>query len=118
MNSCCDNCFDSLLSNCPTGITVNAHLMPTGSYKWIITDKFQNRYQNTVTADGNGAIIIDATDLPDGFFNAFAGEFSLQIVDPVTDVPQTLKLCKYYDCIQVSIAGGNDTQDQVGLPDA
>jgi hypothetical protein len=116
MNVCCDNCFDSFLSNCPTGITVNAGLTPAESYKWIITDKFQSRYQNTVVADGNGSIVIAAADLPAGFFNPFAGEFGLQIVDPVTNVPQPMRLCRYYDCVQAQITGGNDTEDQIGLP--
>lgn len=111
----CSTCFDSVLSNCPTGITLNAHLTPLTDYKWVITDKFGNKYTDTVTSDADGAIIIDDAALPDGFFSAHAGEFSIQVLNPLTNTPQSMKLCQYFDCINVSIVGGNDTEDTIGL---
>lgn len=112
----CHSCYDAFLSNCPTGITVNAGLTPGDSYKWQITDKFGNVYQNTVVADVyTGEIVIASTDLPDGFLTAFNGDFKLQILDPLTNIAVAMKLCAYYDCISVSIVGGNDVQETIGV---
>lgn len=111
--SCC-KCYNAILSNCNEGIRLKAGLTPGDDYKWIITDKFGNKYNDTVQADYLGDIIIDESILPTGFFTPFSGEFELQIVNPITNLPVTLTICAYYECVNISIVGGSDVEDTIG----
>lgn len=102
----CNSCFNAVLSNCLTGFTLAGGFAPGDSYKWVITDQFGKRYSAIVVADANGALTIDADDLPDGFLNPFAGEFLLNVYD-AAGVPADIAICQVYNCVKVKITKNN-----------
>ena len=108
---CCE-CLRVDLSNCNDGIRVNAGLIPGDSYKWIITDKFQNKYSETIIADYLGSLLINADSLPDGFFTQYSGSFDLRVEK--AGEPQPMLLSQYFECVEISISGGTDVKSNIG----
>lgn len=98
----CPSCLKVKLSSCNAGITLSAGLTPGQDYKWIITDKFDNKYSADVMADYLGRLFIDPAELPNGFFSPYSGEFNLIIEDEDKKcVP--LAICDEYECLNILI---------------
>lgn len=108
----CTCCFVDTLAKCETGIKLNIILPPYMNYKWVITDKFGNKYEGQL----NEELTIPVEDLPPGMLNQYAGEFTLQIF-PDTDQPcgpVTFIVAGQYHCINFGITGGTFEKNNLG----
>jgi hypothetical protein len=99
----CIPCFNAVLSNCLDGITVNGGFISGHVYKWLITDKFSNKYSSPVIAGEDGSIFIDPADLPEGFLNPYAGDLLLSFTDAVDGKPVPVAVCQVYECVNIKI---------------
>lgn len=109
----CHNCFTDYLSNCGTTLTINTILHSTANYKWVITDKFDQKYSGDVISNADGGIVIQTSELPDGFLNNYAGDFKLEIQD-ATCKPIKFLIASEYDCIGFTVKGGTFVKDEIG----
>lgn len=99
MICCSPTTFQDTLSNCNDAIILNALLTPGQSYKWVITNKFGQKYSGLASADvyeNTLTIQIDDPDtIPPGMINTYGGVFSLQLFDPEDDCnPISFKMKK------------------------
>lgn len=101
----CDVCYSMELAtassfNIPAGLTPNENL-----YLWV-RDKFGKLYMNPVQVNEDGSFTVLASNYPDGFFNRYAGGFTLFLT---TDdqgehiVPMSFSALNY-NCLQVTIS--------------
>lgn len=109
----CNNCFQDYLAKCNLNIQVYAQLSPLSDYRWIITDKFGNKYQGEFTTDADGFWQILVADLPSGMLTQYSGDFTLQVQDPGCK-PVKFKAAQEYDCLNFHIKGGNYEKDTLG----
>lgn len=112
MNSC-NCCFTDYLAKCETEVIINTTLTPAAAYRWVITDKFDNKYEGDVTSGDNGELTIPVADLPAGLLTQYSGDFLLQIYDSSCG-PIKFKLLGEYDCISFSIRGGTFVKNEIG----
>lgn len=111
----CSNNFHDYISNCNDELKVNALLLPATPYTWIIIDKFGRQYSGVSISDADGFIKIAISDLPNGFFTEFSGEFILHILDPEDDCRKLdFKMAKFYDGVVFSVKGGERVKDALG----
>lgn len=112
MNSC-NCCFIDYLAKCETEIVVNTTLTPAVAYRWVITDKFDNKYEGDAVAGDNGELTIPVEDLPAGILTQFSGEFTLQIYNNSCG-PIKFKMLGEYDCINFTVKGGTFIKNEIG----
>lgn len=108
----CSCCFTDYLAKCETDIVLNIVLPPYYNYKWVITDKFENKWEGQLNAERT----IPVADLPPGLLTQYSGEFKLQIF-PDTDepcAPSQFVIAGMYDCISFTISGGNFEKTNLG----
>src|ERR1044072_9876217 len=107
MNTCVC-CFNDYLVKCNEDIIVNAQLLPSTSYTWVITDKFNRQYSGSITTDANGIVpAIPITELPAGLLTEFSGEFTLQFFDADNDCsPAQFKIAQVTTCISFTVQPG------------
>lgn len=100
----CETCFHSQIPSCADEIIVDAALTPATDYKWVITDKFGNKYTATETTDGTGLLTIDVVaDLPEGLLTEHAGDFLLEIFDTNDVIQEFTYDTVDYSCINFSV---------------
>lgn len=112
----CDTCFPDFIAKCNEAINVYAQLpsLPLySSYKWVITDKFDNKYEGSFVVDENGFWEIAVEDLPEGLLTQYSGSFNLEVYDESCK-PVKFKIAQEYDCIQFTVKGGTFTKDYIG----
>jgi len=109
----CSNCFTDYISNCDEFVKINTILHSTANYTWVITDKFGKKYSAAVTSNADGGITIDAADLPAGFLNNYAGDFTLEIQD-ASCKPIKFLIASEYDCINFTATGGTLVKNEIG----
>lgn len=109
----CNSCFQDYLAKCNLAIQVYAQLSPLSDYRWIISDKFGNKYQGEFTTDADGFWTIPVDELPSGLLTQYSGEFTLQVQDAGCK-PVKFKVAAEYDCINFHIKGGNYEKDTLG----
>jgi hypothetical protein len=109
----CNSCFRDYLAKCNLSIQVYAQLTPLSDYRWIITDKFGNKYQGEFTTDADGFWEIAVSDLPPGMLTQYSGDFTLQVQDSGCK-PVKFKIAQEYSCINFGINGGNYEKDTLG----
>ena len=107
--------FSDFIAKCNTNLTVYAQLEPLQDYRWIITDKFDAKYEGSITTDENGFFDIATSDLPEHLLNSYAGNFLLQIQD-TTCKPIKFKVASEYQAISFSVKQGNYVKDFLGCP--
>lgn len=101
----CSSCYEITIEYCDE-ITINPGLVPMGYdplYLQII-DKFQTRRTQEVIL-GEDGFTIDTSELPDNFFNPYAGKFELYLSsdeDGLNVLPVTYGYDEY-DCIILTI---------------
>lgn len=108
----CTCCFVDTLAKCESEIVLNIILPPYQNYKWVITDKFGNKYQG----DLNEERTIDVGFLPAGLLTQYSGDFTLQIF-PDSDQacgPAQFKVAGLYDCISFTVTGGTFEKNNLG----
>lgn len=112
MNNCC---FTDHLAKCETEIQVYAMLTPTTAYRWVITDKFGNKYEGEVTTDADGFFAIPVEDLPAGMLTQYSGSFLLQVyLQDTTCAPEKFKIAAVHDCIEFTVTGGTFEKNNLG----
>lgn len=109
----CNCCFTDFIAKCNLAITVYAQLAPLSDYRWIITDKFGNKYQGEFTTDSYGFWEIPVDQLPSGLLTQYSGEFTLQVQDSGCK-PTKFKIAAEYDCINFTVKGGTYEKDTLG----
>lgn len=112
----CETCFPDYIAKCNDAIRVYAQLPALAAYqnyRWVITDKFQNKYEGAFVVDENGFWEIDVDDLPEGLLTEYSGSFRLQVYDQ-SCAPVKFKVAKDYDCINFEIKGGTFVKENLG----
>lgn len=113
----CNTCFEDYVCKCiPYNdvLTINT-FVPAGTYTFLITDKFGNKYTGDATRNADGTLEIAIAHLPDGLINPFSGQFTIQIFDNETcNSPVPLPLVRNYDCITIEAVGGNSDKSNIG----
>jgi hypothetical protein len=94
----CDTCYETSIEECEDLIfTVGL----TGTYNLNIVDKFSKIYTQEITA--SDSFEIDKDELPDGYFNKYAGAFELYLTNGSGfTVPLTIEEDEY-NCIILKI---------------
>lgn len=98
----CDTCYELTFEDCAAITVAPSNLTPGNNYRLFIVDKFQKRYNQIVTIAGDGSFTIDVAQLPNGFFNKYAGKFEifLSTTDTGTDYDVPLVFATIsYNCI-------------------
>lgn len=114
MNNC-NCCFTDTLTKCQTEIQVNAMLQPEAAYRWVITDKFNNKYEGNVTTDGSGFFAIPIDELPAGMLNQYNGTFKLQVFQQdAACSAEKFKVAGVFDCIEFEVTGGTFEKNNLG----
>lgn len=114
--SSCNTCFEDTLAKCNDTIRVYAQLpaLPLySSYRWVITDKFRNKYEGSFTPDPDGFFDIPVDELPEGLLTQYSGSFSLQVYGDGCK-PVSFKIAGEYDCATFDIQGGTFVKDTIG----
>lgn len=112
----CETCFPDFLVKCNETINVYAQLPALAlyeSYRWVITDKFDHKYEGSFVVDENGFWEIDVDDLPAGLLTQYSGNFRLQVYGADCK-PVKFKVAQEYDCITFDIKGGSFVKDTLG----
>jgi len=90
-------------------------LLPSQLYRWVITDKFQNKYEGETTTDENGFFSIPVAELPPGMLTQYSGIFRLQVFDAYAACsPEKFKIAMITDCIEFSVSGGTFAKNNLG----
>ena len=108
----CTCCFVDTLAKCESEIVLNITLPPYYDYRWVITDKFGNKYQGEL----NDERTIPVEDLPAGLLTQYQRELMLQIFQSGSQacVPEKFKVAGMYDCISFTISGGTFEKNNLG----
>lgn len=109
----CNCCFTDYIGKCEESLTVRTNLTPATDYRWAITDKFDNKYEGTVTTDDSGYIVIPVEDLPPGLLTEYSGDFLFQVYDGDCK-PINFRLVGEYDCVNFHVKGGTFQKDTIG----
>lgn len=110
----CNCCFYDFIAKCETELVLNVWLTPATEYRWVITDKFDNKYEGAVTSDADGHLSIPVEDLPPGLLTQYSGDFKIQILDAESCTPIKFKIAGEYDCIDFNVKGGTFVKDYIG----
>lgn len=113
MNNC-DCCFNDFLAKCETEIVINTNLTAGDSYRWVITNKFGNKYEGTAIAGEDGELTIPVEDLPAGMFTQYSADFLLHLYAGESCTPIKFKLTGEYDCVNFNIHGGTFIKNNIG----
>jgi len=108
--SCC--CFNDYISNCATEIIINAGLTPATEYIVQIKDKFDNLYNQTITAGPSGELTVDITQLPVGLLTEYSGGFTITVFEGCDTVNLTLNETEY-TCIDLEVKKSNTEKNQI-----
>jgi hypothetical protein len=111
--ACCTTCFTDFIAKCNLELQVYAQLAPLSDYKWIITDKFSNKYEGQFTTDSNGFWTIPVDELPPGLLTQYSGLFTLEVQDTGCK-PVKFKIAQEYDCIDFVVKGGTLEKNTLG----
>lgn len=113
----CKKYFDDWVCNCgayaETVLTILTTL-PAGPYTAVFY-RFPNKYLADATANAQGVLEIDLTELPEGFFNPYAADVELDLYtdDTLCDkVPIPVRAT--YETIHIQTQGGNTGKMTIG----
>lgn len=109
----CETCFRDFLCKCNETIQMKALLEPNTTYRWVITDKFDKKYENEFTTDDDGLWEIPVVDLPPGLLTEYSGEFLLEVFSG-NCTKEKFKIAQEYDCVIFSVKGGTFVKDTIG----
>lgn len=100
-NCCLDTCYTHCdgVPSCLRFLKIATTVLD-GSIVVTLTDKFNHQYVSTLETDEEGLALLDleASYLPAGLLNPYAGYFDLKVADmrfPAEDI--------YYDCIRFDV---------------
>lgn len=98
----CDGCYMTSFEECED-LTFPVGLTPTTNYKARITNSKDQVYQQSVTADSGGAIEIDISTFPEGFFNPYQGFYTLEVLDSGGTIQALTIMYSDYTCVSFDI---------------
>jgi hypothetical protein len=114
----CTTCFTDWICKCvPYNdfIEVRSLLTPATEYFYKITDKFNAIYSGAVTSTADGYLEIPIADFPDGYFNEYAGNFTLEIYTDADLCNRVqIPLVSSYECVTIEIKGGTTEKNTIG----
>lgn len=110
----CTTCFTDYIVKCQTEIQVYAQLTPLTTYTWVITDKFDHKYEGSVTTDADGFFTIPVADLPDGLLTSYSGTFTLEVLNSSNCKPVNFKMASEYDCVKFIVKNGTYEKNTLG----
>lgn len=113
MASSCACCFEDYIAKCNTSLQVYAQLTPLTDYTWVITDKFDKKYQGDFTTDADGFWSIPVDELPPGLLTEYSGQFTLEVMDGECK-PVRMKIAQQYTCIDFTVKGGTYEKNTLG----
>lgn len=114
----CTPCFSDWINCGIDQIFVYGTLIAETDYTWILTTPQDAKYTGTVTTDADGNFVLDASDLPDGLLNPYAGVFTLEAQSGIC-TPATWNdsaYCESYTCISFDVRNGNALKNTLGCP--
>lgn len=116
MDNCKKCCFVDYLGKCETDIRLFITLPVYGSYRWVISDRFDNKYQGNLTEHADGGYVIPVSELPAGMLTQYGGRMRLQIFPTGESVcgPVPFYVTGQYDCIDFDIEGGTFEKNNLG----
>lgn len=112
----CNSCYTDYVCHCipyDDVIIINTRLTPGDTITWVLTDKFDNDYSGEVQVESDGTVHIPVAGLPDGLLTQFGGVFKLRLQDGDC-APMTFPMTAMYDCIELTVKGGNHHKNTVG----
>lgn len=109
----CNCCFEDYVVKCNTEIQAYLQLSPLTSYTWVITDKFDHRYEGEFTTDSDGFWVIPVSDLPPGLLTEYSGSFTLHVHD-ANCKPIKFKAAQQFDCVEFTVKGGTYEKNTLG----
>lgn len=109
----CACCFEDYIAKCNLEIQMYLQLAPLTGYRWVITDKFDKKYEGDFTSDANGFWVIPVSDLPSGLLTEYSGLFTIEILDSGCR-PVKFKAAQEFYCAQFTVKGGTYEKDTLG----
>lgn len=109
----CNCCFVDFIAKCNLEIQMFLQLAPLTDYRWVITDKFDKKYEGDFTSDANGFWVIPVSDLPSGLLTEYSGLFTIEILDSGCR-PVKFKAAQEFYCAQFTVKGGTYEKDTLG----
>jgi hypothetical protein len=111
--SSCDCCFEDYIVKCNTEIQSYLQLAPLTAYTWVISDKFDHKYQGDFTTDSDGFWTIPVSDLPPGLLTEYSGMFKLEVQDGSCK-PIKFKAAQEFYCARFTVKGGTYEKNTLG----
>ncbi len=85
--------FHASVASCSSSLTIKAGLATSGTYNCVVTDKFNNHYNPSITIDSYGSVLLDLAQFPDGLFTPYSGAFQLMLYNVSDNSPVSMTLC-------------------------
>lgn len=110
----CASCYNYTLPACPAStesITIQGTLGVTQSRVWFVEDKFGKVTMGTAITNASGHLAIPMSAFEDGYFNEFAGEFTIYVkaTEAATAVIDMTLGGATYECIKLNFQNNNST---------
>ncbi len=114
----CTTCYKDWISCGVEALIVNGTLLSETSYTWKITTAQGAKYLGAASTDEDGFFVIPFSEFPAGFFNPYAGLFTLEVqTGNCTPVQfNDSAYCEPYACIEFSMANGSGDKNIIGCP--
>ena len=114
----CATCYKDWISCGVDAIIVQGSLLPLTPYTWIITTSQGAKYLGATTTDTNGFFVIPTSEFTSGFFNPYAGLFTLE-AQTGNCTPASWNnsvYCDPYTCIEFEVKNGTGDKNTIGCP--
>lgn len=101
----CDSCRDHIATACADELWLDLNLSPSIPYVVHLADRWSRAYTQSVTADADGGITIDATspEWPVGFFAPENGIITVTVYDETDTTVQSFTISGVtYGCMHLS----------------
>lgn len=114
----CSCCFTDTLAKCETEIRLHIVLPVYSAYRWVITDKFDNKYQGELAEHEDGGYSIPVADLPAGLLTQYSGTMKLEVFQDGEGSCATERffIGAKTTCIEFDITGGTFEKNNLGCP--
>lgn len=113
----CEECYRVVYDDCQP-IVIDVGLSGDTEYCFKFLDKFGVTHQYLATTESDGSFTIDETQLPDSFFNQYAGIIELQIfADCDTETREQFTVAyTQYNCLLLQNAESVEDDDSITAP--
>lgn len=111
----CSVCYQLSVEYCPTLISVPCNLTPNDEYNLWIEDKFGHLYMTDTAVQGDGSILINVADYPEGLFTNESGSITMFLTisnSPIYYV--TMNFAKPTNCVCITVSDPVYLTDECG----